>query len=333
MASSTFGPETALAWHCAGRRVALATVVQTWGSAPNPMGSQMVIAGDGGIAGSVSGGCVEGAVVSEAMDVLDTATPRLLRFGVTDGDAFAAGLACGGTIRVLVEPVVEAHESNLGLSAAMLSELVACRAARVPVAYQVHLGNWTRRLLTQDSHPEAIADAATGLADDWFTALDLPAPRLFLVGAVHIAQVLAPMAQAAGFDPVVIDPRPSFATPDRFPMCKVICDDSDDALDALGVDARTAIVTLGHNPRIDDPAIERGLAAGAIYVGCLGSRRTHAARLERLRAAGVTDTELARLHGPVGLDIGAEGPAEIAVSILSELIAVRRGKTLRDSRR
>ncbi|MCK8464780.1 XdhC family protein [Aliiroseovarius sp. S1339] len=314
-------PETALHWHCAGRRVAIATVVETWGSAPCPAGSQVVIADDGAIEGSVSGGCVEGAVVAEAQAALEVGVPRLLTYGVTDDDAFAAGLACGGTIRILVEPVTDGDGS--GLPVAILSDLVEKRAARVAVMYEVNLSTWVRRLLAMTL---PLPNAETGVKGDLFVAIHTPPPRLILVGAVHIAQVLAPMAAAAGFDPVVIDPRSSFATPERFPTLPVICDDTEAALVLVGVDPQTAIVTLGHDPKIDDPAILKGLAKGAFYIGCLGSRRTHRARLDRLRAAGVLPADVSRVHGPVGLDIGAKGPAEIAVSIMAELIAARRGK-------
>ena len=306
--------------------MAIATVVETWGSAPCPAGSQMIVADNGSIEGSVSGGCVEGAVVGEALDALAVGTPRLLTYGVTGEDAFAVGLACGGTIRILVQPVI-GHEGNAkGLPVAFLSDLVEKRAARVPVAIEVDLRTWACRLVVADPETIMFPLGNAGIMGDRFVAVHTPPPRLILVGAVHIAQVLAPMAAAAGFEPIIMDPRSSFATRDRFPEQRVICDDTEDAIQLVGVDPQTAIVTLGHDPKIDDPAILEGVAKGAFYIGCLGSRRTHAARLDRLRKAGVADDALANIRGPVGLDIGAEGPAEIAVSILSELVATRRGK-------
>ncbi|SEW25920.1 xanthine dehydrogenase accessory factor [Aliiroseovarius sediminilitoris] len=319
-------PDTALDWLRAGQRVAIATVVQTWGSAPCPAGSQMIIAEDGDIEGSVSGGCVEGAVVTEALEAIGARVPRLLTYSVADEDAFSAGLACGGTIRVLVEPVTDQDNDGAAMPVAMLAEIVRTQAHRVPIAYQVNVTTWARQLTVSDTDTPQTMAGETRFDGDVFTLVVNPSPRLVIVGAVHIAQNLAPMAAATGFDPIITDPRSSFATPARFPGLRVICDDTDAALAQIGVDAQTAIVTLGHDPKIDDPAIREGLGAGSFYIGCLGSRRTHAARLDRLRALGLPEDALSRLHGPVGLDIGAKGPAEIAVSILSQLVAARRGR-------
>ena len=310
-------PETALAWHRAGKGAALATVVETWGSAPRRVGSQLAVSGAGEIAGSVSGGCVEGAVVVEALDAIEAGTPVMLEYGVSDGDAFAVGLACGGTIRVLVEPVGSV------LPEAVLAELVAARAARGPVAYVTGPGG---RRLEREGHAERFRSDRSGLMEDGetFVAIHNPPLRLVIVGAVHIAQALVPMARIAGFDPVVIDPRESFATPARFPDTRLVHDWPDEAVAAIGLDARTALVSLTHDPKLDDPALAEGLRAGVFYLGALGSTRTHAKRVARLTEAGFSEAEIARIHGPVGLDIGAAGPAEIAVSILAEMIAVLR---------
>ncbi|MET4100843.1 xanthine dehydrogenase accessory factor [Roseovarius sp. MBR-78] len=313
-------PETALAWHRAGKGAALATVVETWGSAPRRVGSQLAISGAGEIAGSVSGGCVEGAVVVEALDAIEAGKAVMLEYGVSDGDAFAVGLACGGTIRVLVEPV------GAVIPEALLAQLVAARAAREPVAYVTGPGG---RRLEREGYAERFRMDRSGMEADGetFVAIHNPPLRLIVVGAVHIAQALVPMARIAGFDPVVIDPRESFATPARFPGTRLMHDWPDEVLRAVGCDARTALVLLTHDPKLDDPAISEGLRAGVFYIGALGSTRTHAKRVARLEAAGVTAAEIARIHGPIGLDIGAAGPAEIAVSILAEMIGVlRRGE-------
>lgn len=312
-------PETALAWHRAGKGAALATVVETWGSAPRRVGSQLAISGAGEIAGSVSGGCVEGAVVVEALDAIEAGKPVMLEYGVSDGDAFAVGLACGGTIRVLVEPVGSV------IPEALLAELVAARAAREAVAYVTGPGG---RGLAREGYAERFRMDRSGLEADGetFVAIHNPPLRLIVVGAVHIAQALVPMARIAGFDPVVIDPRESFATEARFPGTRLLHDWPDEGLRAVGCDARTALVLLTHDPKLDDPAIAEGLRAGVFYIGALGSTRTHARRVARLSEAGFTEAQIARIHGPVGLDIGAAGPAEIAVSILAEMIDVlRRG--------
>ena len=314
-------PETALAWHRDGIGAALATVVETWGSAPRRVGAQLVIGGDGRIEGSVSGGCVEGAVIVEAQEALEAGEHRLLEFGVSDEDAFAVGLACGGTIRVLVEPVGSAMPEDL------LAELVAARAARQPVAYEVHLSDGTRRLL-HDAYPDRMRMDRSGFAEDGetFVAVHNPPLRLIVVGAVHIAQALVPMARIAGYDPAIVDPRDTFASEARFPGETILHDWPDEAVAALGLDARTALGLLTHDPKLDDPALEAALAADCFYIGALGSTRTHAKRVTRLQERGFTDAQIARIHGPVGLDIGAAGPAEIAVSILAEMTAVLRGR-------
>lgn len=322
-------PELALDWHRAGRGAALATVVETWGSAPRQAGSQLVVASDGAMMGSVSGGCVEGAVVEEAMASLVDGQGRLLEFGVSDDNAFAVGLACGGSIRVLVQPVVAAgtNDGRGALSEDLLAGVVSARAARQPVALQVDLGAMTTRMVTATGASGALAErfradrsgTDTDAEATIFTGLHNPPLRMIVIGAVHIAQALLPMARIAGFDPVLIDPRGAFGSEARFPGEVLVEDYPDTAMAELGPDARTAVVTLAHDPKIDDPAIIAALGAGAFYVGCLGSTRTHAKRLERLRAAGVSEEDLARIHGPVGLRIGAKTPAEIAISILAEI--------------
>ncbi len=320
-------PETVLGWVRAGKGAALATVVDTWGSAPRQAGSQLAISAEGEIMGSVSGGCVEGAVVAEALDAIADDTPRLLTFGVSDDDAFAVGLACGGTIRVLVEPV------GPHLPPERLEALAAARAERRAVAYLVNLSNWESRLSDGDGDPlgplirARLRTDRSGLEEDgWFIAVHNPPLRLVVVGAVHIAQPLVQMARLAGYDPFVIDPREAFGSAARFPGERISNDWPDEAMAAHGLDARTAVVTLTHDPKIDDPAIRAALESEAFYLGCLGSTRTHARRLERLRAAGVDEEAIARIHAPVGLPIGARSPAEIAVAILAEITqSLRKG--------
>jgi xanthine dehydrogenase accessory factor len=309
-------PEQALAWIRAGQGAALATVVETWGSAPRRVGAQMVVSSGGEMEGSVSGGCVEGAVVLEALEALEEGETKLLEYGVSDGDAFAVGLACGGTIRVLVEPVGAG-----GMPLEMLEALVAARAARTPVAYVTALDGSTRAL-AHDGFEERFRKDRSGVEEDGatFVAIHNPPLRLVVVGAVHIAQALVPMAQTAGFDPCVIDPREAFGAQARFPQARVINDWPDAALAKVGVDTSTAVVLLTHDPKLDDPALHIALNSQVFYIGALGSKRTHAARIARLSEAGFDCGDIARIHGPVGLDIGAAGPAEIAVSILAQMI-------------
>jgi xanthine dehydrogenase accessory factor len=315
-------PEIALGWHRAGKGAALATVVETWGSAPRPVGSLLAISGDGQIMGSVSGGCVEGAVVAEALDALADGRPRLLTYGVSDETAFAVGLACGGTIRVMVVPV------GPHLTPEVLAELVAARATRRAVALVTDMASWAHGL--SDGAGDAAVQARfrsdrSGLEDDGrFIAVHNPPLRMIVVGAVHIAQPLLAMARTCGYDPVLIDPRDAFGSAARFPGETILGDWPDEAMSALAPDARTAVVTLTHDPKLDDPAIRVALASPAFYIGCLGSTRTHAKRVDRLRAEGVDEAAISRIHAPVGLNIGAKSPAEIAVSILAQVTQVLR---------
>ncbi|MEM6408745.1 MAG: XdhC family protein [Pseudomonadota bacterium] len=313
-------PETALAWHRAGTGAALATVVETWGSAPRRVGSQLAISGQGEIAGSVSGGCVEAAVVVEAMDAIGSGKASLLEYGVSDDEAFAVGLACGGTIRILLEPVGDA------LPEVMLADLVAARAEKEPIAYAVNTDSWERALLRPDDGlTTRFAADKSGFEEARFIAIHNPPLRMAIIGAVHIAQPLCQMARLAGFAPLVVDPRAAFATEARFPGETLSQDWPDEALAAFKLDARSAVVTLTHDPKIDDPAIETALQSDCFYLGCLGSTRTHGKRVARLMEAGFTEEKIARIHGPIGLDIGAQTPGEIASAILSEVILTLRG--------
>ena len=311
-------PETALAWHRAGKGAALATVVETWGSAPRRVGSQLAISGEGEIEGSVSGGCVEGAVVAEAMDAIDDGSPVMLEYGVSDGDAFAVGLACGGTIRVLVEPI------GAVMPVEILEDLVLARESRIPVAYIT--GMTADRQLVKKGYADRFRMDRSGFEDDGetFVAIHNPPLRMIIVGAVHIAQALVPMARIAGYDPLLIDPRESFASEERFPGETLLHDWPDEGVQAFGLDQRTALVLLTHDPKLDDPALEQALASDVFYIGALGSTRTHAKRVSRLEEKGFTPDQIARIHGPIGLDIGAAGPSEIAVSILAEATQVLR---------
>lgn len=321
MTSVDSAPEQALAWVKAGQGAALATVIQTWGSAPRRTGAQLVVSGTGEMMGSVSGGCVEGAVVLEAREALNDGAPRVLEYGVSDDDAFAVGLACGGTIKVLVEPI------GAAMPLEMLEQLVAARAARTPVAYVVDLESWVRRL-TKDAFPLRFASDRSGVEEDarTFVAIHNPPLRLAVVGAVHIAQALLPIARIAGFDPVVIDPRGAFGSEARFPGEVLLDTWPDEALVDFKLDTRSALVLLTHDPKLDDPALHVALASDAFYIGALGSTRTHAKRVERLSAAGFSPDQIARIRGPVGLDIGAASPPEIAVSILAQMVATLRAR-------
>jgi xanthine dehydrogenase accessory factor len=301
--------EAALAWSEEGDGAAIATVIRTWGSSPRPVGSLLAVRGDGAFVGSVSGGCVEGATIQEARAAIEDGHTRDLNFGVADADAWAVGLACGGEVRIHVLPL-NAQRSE------MLRQAQEARREGLVARVDVNLAEgeitWT---------PVQVQSPSTLDQDGLHFALTLAPPqRLLIVGAVHVAQALAPMAMQAGFAPTVVDPRRGFADPARFPGIALNVDWPDAALNALKPDATSAIVVLTHDPKLDDPALLTALASPAFYVGALGSKRTHAKRVERLREAGVGESALARIRAPIGLAIGAMTPGEIAVSILAEIV-------------
>jgi xanthine dehydrogenase accessory factor len=228
------------------------------------------------------------------------------------------GLACGGTIRVLVEPV------GAGISEDLLAKLVAARAAATPIAYVVNTVTWERGVVDTEEFPDRFRSDKSGFEGDLFVGIHNPPLRMAVIGGVHIAQSLLPMARAAGFAPVLIDPREAFASEGRFPDTTLMHDWPDAALDAFGIDARTALVTLTHDPKLDDPAIQSALNSECFYLGCLGSTRTHAKRVARLQEAGFGADQINRIHGPVGLNIGAKSPAEIAISIMAQIVQTLR---------
>jgi xanthine dehydrogenase accessory factor len=260
-----------------------------------------------------------------ALDALQDRKSRVLTFGVSDETAFAAGLACGGTIRVLVEPVGDGPEA---LPEAMLTQLTDARAAARALAIVTRPEGWTRQLVApgQDQAVDArLKSDRSGMEEDGrFIAVHNPPLRLIVIGAVHIAQPLLQIARTCGYAPTLIDPRGAFGSADRFPGETILDDWPDEALVTLAPDARTAIVTLTHDPKLDDPAIRFALNSPAFYLGCLGSTRTHAKRVDRLTAEGFTPGQIAKIHAPVGLDIGAKTPAEIAVSIIAQITETLR---------
>jgi len=291
---------------------------------------------DGHVEGSVSGGCVEGDVIMTAQDVMASNTPHLLTYGVTSEQAWTVGLACGGKLAVFVQPAGAGASS---LTPDLLNTAAELRTARQPCLLATTIPGGATSLITPGSTPPDPALAphihrsfATGtstlvtLEDEtqWFLHALTPRPRLIVVGAVHIAQALAPIAAQTGFDVVIVDPRAQLATPARFPGVEILTDWPDEALAALNIDSHTAIVTLTHDPKLDDPALIAALGSTAFYIGALGSRTTQASRTARLRELGFDDTSIARVRGPVGLAIGGIGAPEIALSVLAEIVATRR---------
>lgn len=325
-------------WLAEGRGVALATVVATWGSSPRPVGSHLVVDQAGAFVGSVSGGCVESAVIAEALEAIVDGRPRTLEFGVSDEQAWEVGLACGGTVRVHVMALGRASDD-----ADPFTTLQRLRHDRSAVALVVDLSSGRLAVAAAEGvaagtlPPTVAAEADAALAEDASRTVEGPDGPMFvrcygppwslvLVGAVHIAQALAPMAAMTDFAVTVIDPRPAFATAERFPGVDVRIGWPDVVLAERRLDRRTAVIALSHDPKVDDPALIAAVNSPAFFIGALGSRRTHARRRQRLASEGCAADQLDRIAGPVGLDLGARTPAEIAVSVLAEIVGARRGR-------
>lgn len=323
--------EIAELWHSEGRKLALATVIETWGSAPRPTGSQLVIDADGNFEGSVSGGCVEGAVITDAIDVIESGKPRILEFGVADETAWEVGLSCGGRIRVYVEPVNADTAENINtLNQAQQERRAAIVVSDLESGFQelVLESAVGATLEVADETGKRFRSGKSGIAEikgrEVFFNAHIPAPRLVIIGAVHISQALAPMSQIAGFDTTIIDPRTAFATTERFPDVELHAEWPEEVLKTTPLDAFTALAALTHDPKIDDFPLIAALRSKSFYVGALGSRKTHAKRVDRLTAAGLSAEDIANIHAPIGLNIAAANPAEIAVAVMGEVIEAFR---------
>lgn len=308
------------AWLEQGDPVAVATVISTWGSAPRPAGSRMAISQSGKIAGSVSGGCLEGEVFEEAQAVLEGKPARLFHYGVSDDLAWTVGLSCGGEIDVLVEPLAPAHR-----------ELMSALDAERPVVLRTDVGQTpgARALLTPaDPGVPEILDRENPVRQDGQFLEPFPRPpELFIFGASHVAIPLTRLASAMGFRVTVVDARSKFAEQDRFPEARrVIHAWPDEILKDLPMDGSTYVVILTHDPKFDDPTITAALRGRPRYIGAIGSRKTHRDRVARLVKAGVDPREIERVQAPIGLDLGAQTAEETALAILAQMVAVRHGK-------
>ncbi len=321
-------------WQKAGEQLALATVIKVDGSAPRSEGAKMAITASGKIAGSVSGGCVESAVAQEAQAVLTSGTPTIARYGINKAMMWDVGLSCGGAIDVFIEPLVQPLAINPEQTYAVATIVRGPRniGSKIFIASD---GTVTGTLGDAVLQATAIEQALPLMADgqsktvtigdiDVFIDSNVPDPRLIIVGAVHIAIGLCQMASQAGFAVSVIDPRPALCNHERFPLARaLIIEWPDDALPSLPLDENTYVAVLTHDEKFDDPTLLRVLPTRARYVGAIGSQKTQAARRARLLEAGVSQDAVDRLHGPIGLDIGAQSPDEIAVAILAEMIATK----------
>jgi len=337
-------------WHAAGEEVAIATLVDVRGSAPRLPGARLAVTRGGGMAGSVSGGCVENDVVERARTVLDSGRPALASYGISDESAFAVGLACGGAIDVLIEPFVatpewealrrsidtsEAAAWAVGIAPEALlgRHLVVLHDGRavgsIDAALDARVAEESRRLL-RDGGAGVVRVPFHGEEGRVFVEAFPPPMRLFVVGATHAASALCRVARRLGFRVTVVDARGVYATPERFPEAdELVCARPEEVLAAARLDARSYVVTLTHDPKFDLPVLACALRSEARYVGAMGSRKTRERRKAELSAMGLGAAELGRLYSPIGLDIGARTPEEIAISIAAELLAVRSGREAR----
>jgi xanthine dehydrogenase accessory factor len=351
--------ETLDAWRAEGRDAGRAVVVRTFGSAPRPEGAVLLVSDDGRLMGSVSGGCVEGAAAEEIERARRTGNARVIRYGISDEEAWDVGLACGGTIDVLVQPIVPAGviaavAGSLGPRGRSVAAVTPLPADAPPAAFGAYppgqgeppappiligAGGELIEGTTGDVASDAdLAITAARILDDgrsrtveiggraFFVEAFPIRPRLVVVGAVEVARSLVRYARELGYEVVVVDGRASFATPERFPdVDRIVVAWPDEAFEALDVGPNDAVAILSHDPKFDEPAIVEATRRGCRYVGAVGSRKTQADRRERLREGGLSPEEIGRLRGPIGLDLGGRDPAETALAIMAEIVAARRG--------
>ena len=299
-------------WLKENRKVSLATVISTWGSSPRPVGGQMAIDSNGEIIGSVSGGCIEGAVITEGINSINDGKTRVKDYGISNNMAWEVGLACGGELKVLIQP--------LDIQDKIVFSIVDNIKNREAVKLRIDCSNGLRIIDNTLTNQTSLYDKEK---NEFIHVID-PKPRLFVVGAVHIAQALISLAVITDFEIILIDPREHFATEKRFPNCKILTEWPDIALSRFNLDKSTHLVTLTHDHKIDDPALIYSLKKNIGYIGSLGSKKTHQKRCERLTSLGFSDNDINKIHAPIGLDIKGKTPAEIAVSIIAEIISFRR---------
>ncbi|MGV9661434.1 XdhC family protein [Nocardia niigatensis] len=337
-----------LEWHAAGKDYAVASIIGIGGSAPRPIGAALAVDADGTVIGSISGGCVEGAVYELCRESLRTGEPLREDFGYSDTDAFAVGLTCGGTIQVFVQSVTDSNRDAVEKVLRAEGEAVAM-VRDLDSGAVMALGTWWTSGAEFDekvvAEAQAMLDAGTtavrtigcGARSDGqpaatevtvFVESHVPPPRMIVFGAIDFAAAVAGIGKFLGYHVTVCDAREVFATRARFPAAdEVVVEWPNKYLARTRVDARTVLCVLTHDAKFDVPLLEVALRLPVAFVGAMGSRRTHEDRLQRLRAVGMTNAELARLKSPIGLDLGGRTPEETAVSIAAEIVAVRRGGT------
>jgi xanthine dehydrogenase accessory factor len=328
-------------WHAADKDYAVATVIGVTGSAPRPPGAALAVDADGIVIGSISGGCVEGAVYELCREVLRTGRPVRESFGYSDDDAFAVGLTCGGKLEVFVQPITAVE--RIAIEAVLRTNDAVALVRNLKTGAAMAIGSWWTVGATFDEVVVAEARAmldtgATGVREigcgagevTVFVESHVPPPRMIVFGAIDFAAAVTRIGRFLGYHVTVCDARSVFATRARFPDAdEVVVQWPDRYLARTQVDSRTVLCVLTHDAKFDIPLLEVALRLPVAYVGAMGSRRTHEDRMAGLRAAGVTESELAQLHSPIGLDLGARTAEETAVSIAAEIVAIRRGGSTR----
>lgn len=327
-------------WRAEGKKVAIATVVKVYGSAPRPLGSKLALSSAGEMVGSVSGGCVEGAVIEEAREVMETGQPKLVKFGITDEQAWAVGLSCGGEIEVFVEVPSDLYEELerclkneqlVALSTVIVGQGLGSKMLTFPDGQtqgDLQSSNLSRRVyeLLKLQKSERVTFDLDGQKSEVFIEVFPPPPKLIIIGAVHVAIPLITFAKVLGFRTIVVDPRSAFATPERFSQAdELMVKWPHEALTDSYFNESTYFVVLSHDEKLDNPALKLALESPCHYIGALGSRKTHARRVASLKEMGITDEQLALIHAPIGLDLGARRPEEIALAIIAQIVAVRSG--------
>ncbi|HPS41753.1 MAG TPA: XdhC family protein [Anaerolineaceae bacterium] len=329
-------------WLSEGKKVAIATVVKVYGSAPRRLGAKMAVNQDSLMSGSVSGGCVENAVIEEALDALQNRRSRLLSYGITTDQALNIGLACGGTIEVFVEVLEPSEYARLRddiLHHRLVLRFTALTGKECGRSFYVYRdGDHTPSFLPDEQRERLTAESLRSLTTsrqiirlgdeevDILCEVFAPADKMIIVGAVHIAIPLVTFARELGFRTIVLDPRRAFSNRERFPHAdELVVEWPQEALEALGLDESTYLVVIAHDDKLDVPALAIGCRSNARYLGVLGSKKTFSNNVAGLRDEGITPEQIARIHSPIGLKIGASGAEEIALSIIAEVIAVRNG--------
>ena len=307
--------EPTIEWLKKGEKIAIATVISTWGSSPRQVGGQMAINQKSEIIGSVSGGCVENAVIAESLESIKDKKHRIKDYGISNNLAWEVGLACGGQLKILIQPL----EKNDKIIFSMYNSIK--KGKKLIIKNDCNTGK--RKIISELSNQQSTVSHFDTKSQIFYHVLE-PRSRLFIIGGVHLAQALSNFANLCDYDVIIIDPREHFANKDRFPNDLIINEWPDNALEKFKFNCSDIIVTLTHDPKIDDLALTKMLKSNVGYIGCLGSKKTHQNRINRLKKEGFKQSEIQRIHAPIGLDISSKTPQEISISILAEVIKFNR---------